>query len=143
MSAVRPPNTPVLTPYLTVQDAAKSIAFYEKAFGFELIYKSEQDNRIVHVQMGWNGEQIVMFAPENVFGMTAKSPRTLGIETPFSLYLYTADVDAQYQRAVDAGCISRMAPENMFWGERYCMVEDIDGYRWGFGMQTEKPGEII
>jgi uncharacterized glyoxalase superfamily protein PhnB len=141
MQSYRPPHTPVLTPYLTVQDAAQSIAFYQAAFGFSLIFKHEQDNRVLHVQMGFNSEQIVMFAPENAFGSTSKSPKTLGIEAPFALYVYVPDVDAIYQRALAAGCLSRMAPDNVFWGERYCQVEDIDGYRWGFGSVISQPSK--
>lgn len=133
MHQFRPPHTPTLTPYLTVQDAARSIAFYEAAFGYSTIYQHLQDQQIVHVQMGMDGEQIIMFAPENAFGSSCKAPKTLGVETSFTLYVYVADVDAIHQRATAAGCISRMAPENVFWGERYCQVEDIDGYRWGFG----------
>lgn len=133
MADFRPPHTPTLTPYLTVQDAVRSIAFYEAAFGFSLFFKHEEGGKPLHVQMGLNGEQIVMFAPENAFGSTCKAPKTLSVEVPVAFYVYTPDVDATHRRAVEAGCKSIMPPDNMFWGERYCQVEDIDGYRWGFG----------
>jgi uncharacterized glyoxalase superfamily protein PhnB len=129
----RPPQTPTLTPYLTVQDAAKTIAFYETAFGFSLMFKHEEAGRPVHVQMAYQGEQVVMFAPEGAFGSTAKAPTSSGVEMPFNFYVYVPDVDPIYRRAVAAGCKSIMPPDNMFWGERFCQVEDLDGYRWGFG----------
>jgi uncharacterized glyoxalase superfamily protein PhnB len=133
MTTRRPPHTPALTPYLTVQDSVRSIDFYQAAFGFALIFKMEEDGKPTHVQMGYAGEQIVMFAPEGAFGGTSRTPRNLGIEAPFNFYVYVPDVDTLYERALAAGCTSVLPPDNVFWGERFCQVEDIDGYRWGFG----------
>ena len=143
MSNFCPPDTPTLTPYLAVQDAARSIAFYESAFGLSLMFKHEMDNRIVHAQMGLNGQQLVMFAPENAFGMTAKAPATTKVEAPFSMYVYVANVDRMHEKAIAAGCTSHMAPDNTFWGDRYCQVEDINGYRWGFASVLTSPGHQL
>jgi len=35
---------------------------------------------------------------------------------PAALYLYVDDVDATYQRALQAGATSEMEPTNQFWG---------------------------
>ncbi|MGZ3254676.1 MAG: VOC family protein [Burkholderiaceae bacterium] len=132
MTTFRPPHTQPLTPYLAVQDAAKSIDFYQAAFGFTVLYSHEEDLQPIHVQMGMDGEQIIMFGPEGAFAATRKSPKTLGVEATLTFQVYVRDVDAMYGRAIAAGCVSRIAPDDMFWGERYCQVEDIDGYLWGF-----------
>ncbi|MFC6519594.1 VOC family protein [Undibacterium arcticum] len=60
------------------------------------------------------------------------------MEPPLSFYLYVPDVDASYNKALAAGSNSIMAPDDMFWGERYCMVDDINGFRWGFGSLQKK-----
>jgi uncharacterized glyoxalase superfamily protein PhnB len=35
-----------------------------------------------------------------------------------------------YEQARGAGMQSVMKPDDMFWGDRMCTVEDPDGYRW-------------
>ena len=44
--------------------------------------------------------------------------------------LYVKDVDAVYARAVAAGATGVMPPMDMFWGDRYCQVEDPFGHVW-------------
>ena len=50
--------------------------------------------------------------------------------SPISLYLYVKDVDAAFQRAVDAGGSSRMPVQDMFWGDRMGTIQDPFGYSW-------------
>ena len=38
-----------------------------------------------------------------------------------------AEVDATYQRVIEAGFNGRKEPWDAFWGQRYAMVEDADG----------------
>jgi uncharacterized glyoxalase superfamily protein PhnB len=38
-----------------------------------------------------------------------------------------ADVDATYQRMVDAGFAGHLAPWDAFWGQRYASLRDPDG----------------
>jgi PhnB protein len=40
------------------------------------------------------------------------------------------DVDAFVARAVGAGAKITMPLENMFWGDRYCKLEDPFGHHW-------------
>lgn len=104
-------NMPDMLPYLVVQDAVRSISFYEKAFGFEVIN---------------------MFCPENAMDIPTKSPATLGIEETISLYCYVKDVDSFHQNAVENGANSYKEPEDSFWGDRMCALTDPDGYKWSF-----------
>jgi uncharacterized glyoxalase superfamily protein PhnB len=130
MTAPRPANVSWLTPYLTVNNARTSISFFEAAFGFELRDSVQDDGVIMHVEMTYQGQLIVMFAPEGAFGSTAKTPRNSGAIAPQSFYLYVHDVDEVHARAVAAGAKSLSEPQDQFWGDRFAQVEDIDGYRW-------------
>jgi uncharacterized glyoxalase superfamily protein PhnB len=130
MTAPRPANVSWLTPYLTVHDARTSISFFEAAFGFELREHVQDDGVIMHVEMLYQGQLIVMFAPEGAFGSTAKTPRHSNAVAPQSFYLYVHDVDDVYARAIAAGARSLSEPEDQFWGDRFAQVEDLDGYRW-------------
>ena len=129
---VRPPSTPWLSPYLTVRDAARASAFYERAFGFTNRGASADDaGNIIHVEMTWH-DALIMFAPEGASGGNCKAPATTGIEPSFNLYVYCEDVDALYARATAAGARGVVAPADMFWGDRMCQVADPDGYLWNF-----------
>ncbi|KHK50587.1 glyoxalase [Ralstonia sp. A12] len=140
MSFPRPAHTPWLVPYLTVHDAAAAIAFYRNAFGFGVQDEVHDHGRPIHVEMTYQGELILMFAPEGAFGSTARAPAAAGFECPQSFHLYCEDVDAVYQSALNQGATSVIPPADVFWGERYAVVRDPDGYRWGLACRPATEG---
>lgn len=121
-------------PYLTVRDAKASVKLYQDAFGLEWKNQAEQgaDEPLTHVEMKFK-EQDVMFSVEGAFGSTKKSPKSLGIECPINLYFYCDDVDALWERASKVeGVTAALAPNDAFWGDRMCMLKDLDDYEWTF-----------
>ncbi|MEM5312299.1 VOC family protein [Paraburkholderia sp. JHI869] len=130
MTPPRPAGVPWLTPYLTVRDARASMDFYQAALGFAVRDSVEDDGAIMHVEMTYRDQLIVMFAPEGAFGSTARTPKSAQTVAPQSFYLYVDDVDAVYARALEAGAKSLSEPQDQFWGDRFAQVEDLDGYRW-------------
>ncbi|WP_321965308.1 VOC family protein [Paraburkholderia sp. J7] len=130
MTPPRPAGVPWLTPYLTVRDARASMNFYRAALGFAVRDSVEDDGAIMHVEMTYHDQLIVMFAPEGAFGSTARTPKSAQTVAPQSFYLYVDDVDAVYARALEAGAKSLSEPQDQFWGDRFAQVEDLDGYRW-------------
>ena len=128
----KPDNMPDIIPYLVVRDAQKSLDFYRDAFGFEVISIMQDDNKnLQHVEMR-RGNIVIMFCPEGVMGMTTKSPFSNGIEESISLYCYCEDVDALYAKAVECGAKATMPPGDRFWGDKMCMIMDLDSYKWSF-----------
>ncbi len=79
-----------------------------------------------------------MVGKEGGYGCTNRSPATSGTETSVNLYVYCDDVDALHQQAVAAGAKSTMEPQDTFWGDYMCAVEDIDGHKWSFAYHTGK-----
>jgi uncharacterized glyoxalase superfamily protein PhnB len=135
-SGALPPDANWLTPYLTVNDAAESLDFYERAFGFgrgECM--ADNEGRIVHAGMTWQGRSVVMFAPEEP-DTSMRTPVHLGMEVPLSFYVYCADVDSLIRRAREAGATVLAEPEDMFWGDRIARVSDPDGYLWVFATRV-------
>ncbi|GHO49294.1 VOC family protein [Ktedonospora formicarum] len=53
--------------------------------------------------------------------------------TRSSVYVYVEDVDATYRRALEAGAISLIAPENKTYHERNAGVKDTFGNVWWIG----------
>jgi len=128
-----PPGYHSLTPYLSLRQADRAIEFYKKAFGAEERFRMPTpDGRVAHAEMQI-GDSIFML--------------TEAIEEPVtsaSLYLYVADVDAVFARAVAAGAQPAMQPADMFWGDRFGRVTDPFGVRWSIATHTEDvvPEEI-
>lgn len=129
----RPEGMNWLTPYLTVSSAEASLKFYEKAFGFTPGGTMPgPDGRVMHAEMSYQGNTIIMFAPEGAWGSQCKTPHHSGVDSPASLYVYCEDVDALVAQAKKAGAEVLAAPEDVFWGDRIARLRDADGHTWTF-----------
>jgi PhnB protein len=80
------------------------------------------------------GDSIIMMGEESP-NDPCKSAETAG-GSPVSMYLYVEDVDKAFQRALDAGAVSRMPVQEMFWGDRFGAVQDPFGYSWSLATHT-------
>ena len=70
-----------LTPYITVSNAEASLAFYQKAFGFETgMTMPGPDGSPAHAEMKHQGNAIVMFAPEGAWGSTDQAPMRTSVK---------------------------------------------------------------
>ena len=127
MTQANPP-APGLTPYLVCAGAADAIAFYNKAFGaHELMRIDAPDGKIMHAAVSINGATIMLTDERKEFG--SLGPKALG-GTAVTLHLNVANADEAIARATAAGATLAMAPEDMFWGERYGQVTDPFGHSW-------------
>ena len=129
----RPDNMPWVTPYLMVHDVDSIIDFYTQAFGFELKHKVPGEDGITgHAEMTHHNQVIMMGKVGNCHGeLKPKSPKDLG-GTSVHLYLYTENVDEFAKHATKQGGKMIGEPENMFWGDRMCTIEDPEGHQWHF-----------
>jgi PhnB protein len=125
-----------VTPYLTVSDAAAALEFYARAFGArELMRMPAPGGKLGHAEMRI-GDSVVMLSDEFPGMSTTKAPTSLG-GTTSALMVYLPNVDAAFERAVDAGCKSLMAPTDMFWGDRFGKLEDPFGNQWSLATHKE------
>ena len=121
-----------LTPHIAIRDkrAAEAIDFYAKAFGAAEVTRVPADDgvRLMHAHLHINGASLMMHDefPEYV---SEPSGKPEGV----TLHLQVDDADAWYDRAIAAGAASVMAPEDMFWGDRYAQVRDPFGHLWSIG----------
>jgi PhnB protein len=144
MSQVKPvpDGYHTVTPYLVVRGAGKALAFYSKAFGAEELFRMPgKDDAVMHAEFRI-GDSVIMIGDESP-EQGATAPQTVG-GTATSILLYVNDVDASFQRATSAGCKAKMPPTDMFWGDRYCKIEDPFGHHWGIATHKEdvSPEEI-
>jgi PhnB protein len=124
-----------VTPYLAVNDGAKAIEFYKKAFGAqEKSRMGGPQGKIGHAELKI-GDSLIMLSDE-MPGSGARSPQSLG-GTAVNIFLYVNDVDSAYKQAVSAGARADMPPQDMFWGDRYGKLTDPFGHSWSIATHKE------
>jgi PhnB protein len=127
---------PPVTPYLTIKGAADAVAFYKKAFGAKENTRmpAQDGKRLLHADLTIHGGRVLMSDWFEEYQMDGKiDPPSPAHLAPVAVALHCAkpaEVDATYHRAVEAGCKSIQAPQDMFWNARFAMVSDPYGHRW-------------
>lgn len=116
-----------LIPYLTFRHGEQSLRFLEDGLGFERIaFQPAESGHVGHAEL-LKGDVVVMGGSG-----TAEPGLSPG------LYLYVDDVDAVFERAVEAGAETVHGPEDTEWGTRRARIRDLDGHEWSFG--NYRPG---
>ena len=124
-----------VTPYLSLDDAAGAIEWYQQAFGAkERARMNGPDGKIGHAEIEI-GDSVVMLADTFPEAET-KPPKELG-GTTSSVFLYVDDVDAVVQRAVAAGATVTMEVADQFWGDRFGALRDPFGHSWSIATHVE------
>ncbi len=115
-----------VSPMLNQADAAQTIEFCKKAFGAKALMRmAGPGGKIMHAEV-LIGDSIVMLSD------AVQSPAQ-----PAGLFLYVPDVDKTFARAVKAGATVLMAPQDMFWGDRFGRVQDAQGNSWAIATHRE------
>jgi uncharacterized glyoxalase superfamily protein PhnB len=116
-----------VTPYMVVDDAAALMDFLRDAFGaVEVERMTGPQGKVQHGEMRI-GDSIVMLGQAR----DEWKPR------PATVYLYVEDVDAVYQRALQAGARSLQEVKDQFYGDRSGGVVDPAGNYWFIATRKE------
>jgi PhnB protein len=107
-----------VTPYLTVRKAAELVDFVKQAFGATELFRTTGSAGGMHCEVKIGDSMVMIGGGEGI------------PEWPTAIHLYVADIDAAYERALDAGGTSLMAPADQPYGERSAGVQDPTGNRW-------------
>jgi PhnB protein len=100
-SRLIPKGYHAVTPYLSVQGAARAIAFYKKVFGAkEVMRMPGPGGTIGHAEIQI-GDSRIMLADEYP-EMNFRSPRSVG-GTPVNIHLYVPNVDKTAKKAAAGG----------------------------------------
>jgi len=129
-----PTGPRAITPYLTINGAAKGIEFYKKAFGAQEVHRMPSpDGKISHAELKI-GDSTIMVNDE--FPGMAVAPPASAVPSSY-LFLYVTDVDATFKRSVEAGAKSTMPVQDMFWGDRFGRLVDPFGHSWSLATHVE------
>lgn len=133
-----PDGCHTITPHLVIKGAAEAIEFYKQALGAEEVCimpfpGPNGQMSIGHAELRI-GDSLLFLADEFPdHGVTGPS----GGKSPVTIHLYVPDVDAVYNRAIEAGATVAMPPADMFWGDRYGKFVDPFGHHWAVATHTE------
>ena len=123
MASVRP----AVTPYVMTQEIEPLIAFVTHVFDAKDLLRAKGGAGGIHCELRL-GDSVVMFG--GAVPREPVKPRLVG------LHVYVDDVDAVYQRALDAGATSLGAPADRPYGERAGFVADPAGNHWYIATRT-------
>lgn len=124
------------TTCLTVYDVDAAIAFYQAAFGAELLTRQSAADDAVAIHATLKiGNSIVALNPE--------APEQ-GILAPLSLgacsgqiHLYQDNVDLSWERALEAGARIHTPLYDAYWGDRTGILVDGNGHLWSMASKIE------
>jgi PhnB protein len=130
-----PEDFHTITPQIAVKGVGDAIAWYTKALGaHELLRNTGPDGTsIMHSELLLGDSR---FFVVDEFPDSMASPASLG-GTSVTLHLYVRDVDALFNRAVEAGAAVLMPVADQFWGDRYGILRDPFGHRWSIASRIE------
>jgi len=129
MTKAIPEGLTSLTPQMNLDNANEAIVFFKKAFGAEEKNRAPDPSgkKIWHAELHIGN---AAFFVNDSFPEMGTSPNVT------NLWLYTENVDAAFQRAVDAGAQVKMQVQDMFWGDRIGAVADRWGNTWTLSQRT-------
>jgi len=133
---------PTITVHLVCRDAARAAEWYVRALGAEEGGRVPvPDGRFMQIELRF-GDSLVMIADEFP-EMGVVSPLTVG-GVYSTLSLHTDDVDALWQRALQAGAEVSQPLQEMFWGDRHGEIIDPFGHKWALAQHIRDipPEEI-
>ncbi len=129
------PGSHSLGVYITLKDCKKAIEWYKEAFDAkEVGILTMPNGKVGHAEIEIEGS-LLMMADENL-DWGNKSPETIG-GNPMGFALYVKDVDAAFQKAIDAGGKVVMPLKDEFYGDRIGQVMDPFGYKWSLTTHKE------
>ena len=105
-------------PYLMMEDADGFIEFTKGVFDAEVLQREMRDGIVGHCEINIGGSTIMFSQSRGEW-----KPATA------NMFVYVADADAAYKKAVDAGSETVMPPADQDYG-RSCGVTDPFGNTW-------------
>jgi len=137
------PTPGIIVPCLIVPDVDEAVRFYREAFDAVELYRSPCAGGVgLHVNLRiWDS---IVFVNQEEPGVRSSkveysalaSPATLGGSTCI-FQVRVPDPDAVFHRAVRSGAAPNLPPADMFWGDRYSLVQDPFGYTWAITTVNE------
>ncbi len=127
-SSAVPKGYSTVTTYVTAKGALGVLDFMKKAFGAKVSEKHlKDDGSLMHAEAKIGDTRIML-------GEASKQWKAM----PAMFYMYVADCDAVYKKALKAGAKSVREPADQYYGDRSGGVQDKAGNQWWFATRAKK-----
>jgi PhnB protein len=137
-----PDGTHSLTAHIVCANAFDAMDFYKKAFNaVEEMRLPGPDGKLMHGCVRIGDSQLMLTEENPVWGTFG--PKALK-GSSVTIHLTVDNVDAAFAQAVAAGAKITMPVADMFWGDRYGVLEDPFGHKWSVATHVRdmNPEEI-
>ena len=124
------------TPCLTVNEVDSAVAFYQAAFGAELLTRHAVVDEFVAVHATIKIGNSIIALNQEAPGQGTLSPLSTNTSAG-QIHLYLDDVDASWNRAVEAGAMIRTPLFDAYWGDRTGILVDGNGHLWSLASKIE------
>ena len=124
------------TTCLTVFDVDSAVAFYQAAFGAELLTRHAGAEATFAVSATVKIGNSIIALNREVPELGILSPASLGASIN-QVHLYVDNVDTSWERAIEAGAQAHTPLYDAYWGDRTGMLMDGNGYLWSIASKIE------
>ncbi len=132
-----------VVPMLSYEDVGAAIEWLGKAFGFEEVERFEDEGRVTHAGVSYEGSRFEIGWPGPDYQSPKRHAETCEAARRWmstksvvdGALVHVDDVDAHFDRARGAGATILREPEDQPFGRLYT-AEDIEGHRWMFITET-------
>ncbi|OYY78022.1 MAG: hypothetical protein B7Y43_08830 [Sphingomonas sp. 28-62-20] len=124
---------------LRYRDPRAAIDWLEQAFQFQRHFVAEEAGEVVHAQMRF-GDDMIMLGPDHAddkYGM--HSPLGLNGTNQCVYVAVAGDLDEAADRARSAGATIVTPPYDTPYGSREFSCKDLEGHVWSFGTYAGEP----
>ncbi|MDQ6779192.1 MAG: VOC family protein [Actinomycetota bacterium] len=133
-----PEHLRAVMPRIVVSDGAAAIDFYRRAFGAQEVGGrfTGPDGELIHADVRIGGG-IVSITAETGDGGPARAPESVGGVVTAIMSTYWENVDAAWERALEAGAEVIYPIDDHFYGERGGRLRDPFGHQWMLSQRIE------
>ena len=116
-----------IIPYIFYRDVPAALVWLTRAFGFTEEMRHATPSGM-HAEMTFGGRRIMMGQGSKDWRMQSAGETQVAT---MGIFIYLADVDVHYERALDAGAEIVQKPHDESYGRTYT-ARDLDGHPWFF-----------
>jgi PhnB protein len=133
-----PQNQPQLTPFFSVTNAMAAVDFYKQVLGAKVLsLMNSPDGKVAHCSLKIGNSVLMLAEP-----MGPSAGQSAGMSS--GVMIYVKDAHAVFNKAVSLGAKTLVPVADMFWGDRWGMLQDPFGNVWQIATHIEdvKPAEM-
>jgi PhnB protein len=129
--------------FLVVRELDEAVKFYSKVFGAEEAERyQDPKGKVWYAVIDIVGSPVQLMEPFRDMGLLSQRKKPTTADSSM-LSVSVKDVDETFKRAIRAGALPIIEPQDAYWGDRYAEFRDPNGFRWSTCSEQPIGGEVI